>query len=438
MSKDDKSYSIDEFNNVGVGAGIDGRPSWKERELSSEYLEGAQRRPGVDVPFLVITLVILLMSLIMMLSASFARSQYLSGEPMRFFIRHLIFIASGISLMILTSRFKLSIMRRWSMHLLLGAVALLVVVLFIGELFNDARRWIGVGELTFQPSEIVKVAVILSFAQMMSKFGPERMKTFKYGVLPFAVIMVVIVALLAQQPHYSAAIIIIALTVIMMFAGGTRVRWFVAAALIAVAAVGLVLITSLRSLPKDEKTQNIAEYVTQIKWGDKLGYAGRRIDAWLDPDADPLRDGFQIRQSLFAVGSGGLLGQGLGQSRQKYLYLPEEINDYIFAVICEELGFIGALLILMLFVLLIVRGYWIALHAANRFSSLVIIGITSLLALQVFFHIAVVTNLIPATGISMPFFSYGGTALWIQLIQIGVVLAASREIPYEKAGKTTD
>jgi cell division protein FtsW len=160
-----------------------------------------------------------------------------------------------------------------------------------------------------------------------------------------------------------------------------------------------------------------------------MGYEGRRINAWLNPDDDPLNSGFQIRQSLNAVGSGGLLGLGLGQSRQKHLYLPEEHNDYIFAIVSEELGFIGAMLILMLFVLLIVRGYWLAMNASDKYSSLVVIGITSLLAIQVFLNVAVVTNMLPATGISLPFFSYGGTALWMQLVQIGIILSVSREIP---------
>ena len=163
--------------------------------------------------------------------------------------------------------------------------------------------------------------------------------------------------------------------------------------------------------------------------GGRFGYANGRIEAWIDPEADPLDGGFQIRQSLYAVGSGGLFGQGLGQSKQKYLYLPEEHNDYIFAVVCEELGYIGAMLILMLFALLIIRGYWLALHAKNRYSALITTGIISLLAIQVFLNVAVVTNLLPATGISLPFFSYGGTALWIQLFQMGIVLAVSREIP---------
>ena len=157
-------------------------------------------------------------------------------------------------------------------------------------------------------------------------------------------------------------------------------------------------------------------------------HASSRVQTWLDPFSDTSGDGYQIVQSLYAIGSGGLLGLGLGQSRQKYLYLPEEHNDFIFSVVCEELGYIGAILILALFAVLIVRGYWVAMHARDRYSSLVATGITTLLALQVFLNVAVVTNLIPCTGVSLPFFSYGGTALLIQMLEIGILLSISRDV----------
>jgi len=243
----------------------------------------------------------------------------------------------------------------------------------------------------------------------------------------------IMIILLRFEPHLSAIIIVTALAAIMMFVGGTRLRWFLLVIAILVAMVGGFIFFQLRSTAPDVEMRDVSmETVRNNLDLSGLGYEGRRINAWLNPDADPLRDGFQIRQSLNAVGSGGLLGLGLGQSRQKHLYLPEEHNDYIFAIVCEELGFIGAMLILMLFVLLIIRGYWLAMHANDKFSSMITIGITSLLALQVFLNVAVVTNLLPATGISLPFFSYGGTALWIQLVQIGIILAVSREIPLTK------
>ena len=376
----------------------------------------------------------------MVLSASFASEYYSSGEPLRLFTRQLVFAVSGVALMLVVSRVSIKTMSRWSAHLLLISIALLIIVLIIGLRINGARRWMGIGgassSFRFQPSEIAKLAVILSFAQMACKFGVKRMKTFKYGVAPFAAITAIIIILLSQEPHLSAAIIIVALATVMMFAGGTRFRWFLLAGLAASALAGLLLFPSILGAARESGVQGIIEQTAQPHTDfSKFGYAGRRINAWIDPEADPLGDGFQIRQSLYAVGSGGLLGQGLGQSRQKYLYLPEEHNDYIFAVVCEELGFIGAMLILMLFVLLIVRGFWLAINAGDKFSSLIVTGIMCLLSIQVFLNVAVVTNLVPATGISLPFFSYGGTALWLQLVQMGIVLAVSRNIPVSKPDK---
>ena len=219
--------------------------------------------------------------------------------------------------------------------------------------------------------------------------------------MPFSAILIVVFLLLALEPHLSCIIIIGATGAAMMFMGGTRCRWFVLLGIIAV--IGLLLYLRFR------------------------GYASERITAWRDPESDPADSGYQILQSLYAIGSGGLWGLGLGKSRQKYLYLPEEHNDYIFAIVCEELGLVGAGLVLLLFMLLIIRGIWLALHAKDRFSSLAMAGIVTQLALQVFFNIGVVTNFLPATGISLPFFSYGGTALLIQLFEMGLVLDMSRD-----------
>jgi len=410
---------------------------WDDRDLSTELVDAGRKNPGIDKPLLVITLVILLIGVIMVLSASYARGYYLSSDPLRLFTRQFIFAVSGVALMLIISRLSVRTISRWSMHLLLVSIALLVLVLIIGIKVNGARRWIGIGgeysSLTFQPSEIAKLAMILAFAQITCKLGKDRMKTFKYGVVPFAIITVIMIVLLRLEPHLSAIIIVTALAAIMMFAGGTRLRWFIMALLILVAMICGFIFFQLRLTAPDVEMRDVSmETVRNNLDLSALGYEGRRITAWLNPDADPLRDGFQIRQSLNAVGSGGLLGLGLGQSRQKHLYLPEEHNDYIFAIVCEELGFIGAMLILLLFTLLIIRGYWLAMNANDKYSSLITIGITSLLAIQVFLNVAVVVNLVPATGISLPFFSYGGTALWIQLVQIGIILAVSREIPLTK------
>jgi len=362
---------------------------------------------SMDMPFLLLTLLLLGIGLIMVLSASFARAYFETGDPTRIFVRQALFSVLGVACMLLISRFNINLIRRFSIPLLLVSLLLLAAVPFIGADSGGARRWIDLGFTTFQPSEIVKLTIILSFAAMACKYK-GRMKTFRYGVLPFAAILLVTVALLMLEPHISAAIIIIAIGAIMMFIGGTKLQWFALGAIV-VAAAGFLVLT-------------------------KFDYAVDRITIWRDPFSDPQGDGFQIIQSLYAIGSGGLLGVGLGQSRQKYLYLPEEHNDYIFSVVCEELGYIGAMLILILFAMLIIRGYWIAMHAKDRYSTMITAGITSLLFLQVFLNVAVVANLIPCTGISLPFFSYGGTALLIQLAEMGIILSVSRDIKIKKAG----
>ena len=419
-----------------AGVLVAGAPYWENRELTGEFTGVAQKRAGVDVPFLLLTLLILLIGVIMVLSASFARGYYTNGEPMRVFMRQFVFAVSGVAIMLVVSRFGVRAMSRWSYTLLAFSFIMLVAVLFIGIEANEAKRWLGFegggGSFSFQPSEVAKIALIMSFAQWICTKGKTGMRTFRYGIAPFIAITAAMVGLLMLEPHISASIIVVMLAVIMMFAGGARIRWFVLAFLTIALIVGAIMLPMLKESSYEDGSPDLTEQISRMKLGSgRFSYADRRIDAWLNPEADPLDDGFQILQSLYAVGSGGLLGQGLGQSRQKYLYLPEEHNDYIFAVVCEELGFIGAMLILVLFSLLIIRGYWLALHAKDRYSALVTTGITSLLAIQVFLNVAVVTNLLPATGISLPFFSYGGTALWIQLFQMGIILAVSREIPKE-------
>ena len=379
-----------------------------EDEMHDLYDEDVNLKTGsMDLPFLLLTILILTIGVIMVLSASFARAYYTSGNPTRFFVRQLIFAVSGIALMLIASKIPVRLYRKYSMLLLAVSLVLLMLVPVIGTEDNGAKRWIDLGITTFQPSEIAKLAEILAFANMICVFK-GKMKTFRYGVLPFGIVAGAIVFLLYLEPHLSASVIILAIAAIMMFAGGTRLRWF---------GIGIALV-------------GVAAVITLTK----MDYAAARVEAWRHPELYPTTSGYQPLQSLYAIGSGGLLGLGLGQGRQKHLYLPEEHNDYIFSVVCEELGFIGAMLIICLFAMLIVRGFWIALHAKTRFGSLVVTGIMGLLAIQVFLNIAVVTNLLPTTGISLPFFSYGGTALWLQLSEMGIVLAVSREIPAKKAG----
>ena len=354
----------------------------------------------LDVPFLVLTVLLVTIGVIMMFSASYARAYEVKGNSTYYFARQAIFAVVGIGMMLFVSRINYQIWRGASLLVLLAAVFFLLLVPVIGTTENGAKRWLNLGFMSFQPSELAKLAIILSFASLMSTYR-EKMQTFRYGVLPFAAILIVICGLLMLERHFSGIIIMLVIGATMMFLGGVQVRWFViGGALFAIFAVVYL------------KT---------------MDYASERVTAWRDPASDPSDAGYQILQSLYSIGSGGLMGLGLGRSRQKYLYLPEEHNDYIFSIVCEELGFVGALVIILLFILLIVRGYWIAMHARDRFGALTAAGISTLLAVQVFFNIGVVTNFLPATGISLPFFSYGGTALLLQLFEMGIVLSVSRQ-----------
>lgn len=365
----------------------------------------ASKRGSFDISFFLLVMLLLFIGVVMVLSSSYARAYYdpgdvTGGNAAYYFVRQLLFSLLGTAAMLLASRLPMSFYRRYAFHFLVFSIVLLMLVPFIGVKANGSRRWLGVGGLTLQPSELAKLAVILSFSVLICRMK-GRMGTFRYGILPFAAILGVIVGLLVLEPHFSASVIILAIGAIMLFLGGVGIGWFAAA--FAAAGSGLFVLLTL------------------------FPYASSRINTWRDPFASSSDEGYQIVQSLYSIGSGGLSGLGLGGSRQKFLYLPEEHNDFIFSVVCEELGFIGAACILILFSMLVLRGYHIALRSHDRFSFLVCAGLTSLLAIQVFLNVAVVTNLIPCTGISLPFFSYGGTALVIQLGEMGIILSASRE-----------
>ena len=295
--------------------------------------------------------------------------------------------------------------RRWLMAA--GAIGLLGITLVLGKAKFGATNWVTLGGISFQPSEIAKVAIITYFADSISR-KKDKMRSFRYGVLPYAFILVVVAGLVAVEPHLSGAILILGAGAAMMLVGGINWVWVGTAA---GAAVGMVY---------------VALFV--------IGYNKSRVIYWLDPWADAADKGYQLSQSLITIGSGGLWGLGLGKSRQKFLFLPEEHNDFIFSIACEELGLVGAGIIMLLFAALILRGYWIALHTRDRFGTLLAVGFTTQLAVQVFLNISVVTGLLPTTGISLPFFSYGGTALLIQLAEMGVILSVSRQMKPTKAG----
>lgn len=369
-------------------------------------VSGKTQRRGFDMTFFILVVVLLTLGVIMVLSSSYARAYYdpgniTGGNAVYYFIRQLLFALLGVCAMLFASRIPMVFYRRTAFYFLGAVLILLLLVPFIGVKANGARRWLGVGGLTVQPSELAKLAVIISFSALICRMR-GKMRSFRYGILPFGAILLAVVGLLILEPHFSASIIIIAIGAVMLFIGGVGLGWFIAAFSVVSTALAVILMF--------------------------FPYASSRISTWRDPFSSSSDEGYQIVQSLYSIGSGGLTGLGLGGSRQKFLYLPEEHNDFIFSVVCEELGFIGAALILVLFALLILRGYWIALHMNERFNFLVCTGIITLLAIQVFLNVAVVTNLIPCTGISLPFFSYGGTALLIELFEMGIILGASRDV----------
>lgn len=360
-----------------------------------------QKGASVDGCFLFLVLVLLAAGLSLLYSASFAQSQYDTGycSSVRYLSRQAVCAAIGLGAMYGLSRVPVKLFYASAWGIYAASILLLLSVLFAGREVNGAKRWISIAGIQFQPSEIAKFAVILLFARLTREFGP-RAEKFRYGVLGFSAALMGILVPLALEKHLSAIMLIGMVAVVMMFIAGTGKKWLAAGA---GCAAAFVLI-----------------YVSV------MGYAGDRITAWLHPELDPRDTGYQILQSLYAIGSGGFLGLGFGKSRQKYLYLPFQYNDYIFAVICEELGIVGALAIICLFAALILRGYWIALRARDRFSTILAAGLMTLIALQTILNLSVVTNILPSTGIALPFFSYGGTALAVNLGEMGIVLGISR------------
>ena len=385
----------------------------KRRATERKNREAA--KGALDLPFLLLTLLLTGIGLIMLFSASFPSAFYETGDATYYVKRQAFFAAVGVAGMLFVG--KVNYQRfRGAAKLLLGVALFLLIMVIIpgvGITINNSTRWLGIeGVLTFQPSEIAKLAIIVYFADSISK-KKEKMQDFREGVLPYAIILVVFGILMMLEPHLSGTILIFGIGIMMMVVGGMR-RWLVAAGFGGVAVVGW-------------------GFVKLVESG-IISYGAGRINMWKNPWIDPLDEGYQMVQSLISIGSGGLLGVGFGKSRQKFLFLPEEHNDFIFAIVCEELGLIGASMIMLVFMLMIFRGFWIALHARDRFGALMVVGVMTQISLQTFLNIAVVTGLIPATGISLPFFSYGGTALMLHLVEMGIVLSVSRQIPAPRNG----
>ena len=375
-----------------------------ERTLYAKEDRRLLKKTGetVDIPFLILVLLLLIVGLTMLYSASYAQSEYDTGYQIstKYLQKQAVCAVIGLVAMYFFSRIPAAFWYRTAWVLYGVSIVLLLSVLVVGEEVNGARRWINIAGIQFQPSEIAKFTMILLFARLTTKFGTDA-KKFRYGVLGFGAALMGILVPLALEKHLSAIMLMGMVAVVMMFVAGTSPKWLLAGA---GAAVLFVVI-----------------YISF------MGYAGDRVTAWLHPEEDPGDTGYQILQSLYAIGSGGLFGLGLGKSKQKYLYLPFQYNDYIFAIICEELGLFGALLIIALFAVTILRGYWIALRSADRFSTVLAAGLVTLIAVQTILNLGVVTNLLPSTGIALPFFSYGGTALAVNLGEMGIVLSISRQ-----------
>ena len=383
----------------------------KKRKNSSGFglraLFPRYENTSVDLTFMVLVLLLLVFGLVMMFSASYAQGYYREGTSFHYITRQLVWAVAGLCAMFIFSRMDYHFWRKLAWPLFPVVTALLILCYFMPAV-NDAHRWIFIGNFQFQPSELAKFSLVLLFSHLLVS-NEKKLGQFRYGIFPFAVILGVYAGLIVKEPHLSATILLVVMGGIMLVVGGLPAKWIAAAGgLVAAGVAAIMLIPSLHER------------------------AMGRITIWQDPSSDPLGTGYQTLQSLYAIGSGGLMGAGIGNSRQKYLFLPEPQNDFVFSVVCEELGFIGALLVILLFSLLIWRGFTIVIKARDRFGAMLVTGFIAQVGVQAILNMAVVTNTIPATGISLPFFSYGGTALAILLGEMGIILSVSRQTTVEK------
>jgi len=379
----------------------------KKKHFTLPLFQRNVRYGEVDLPFFLIVIALLVIGIIMMFSASYAWA-IAEGESGTYYATNQIKNALvGIVIMCILCMIDYHVFQKAYVAVLSYFIPLaLLAVAFIpglGVTDGGATRWIAIGSFNFQPSELMKIGIVIFFSYIIDK-NQANMRSFRKGMLPLLIAMGAVAVLLIMEPHLSATILIVLISIILIFVGGADIKQLIA---LGIAAVGIGLLVG-------------------FMMSDSYAYIEKRIASWLDPFSDSLGDTWQTCQSLIAIGSGGLFGLGLGESRQKYLYLPESKNDFVFAIVCEELGFVGAVTVVLLFALLIIRGFYIANHAMDKFGMLMAIGLTAHIGLQAAFNIAVVSNLIPNTGISLPFFSYGGTALILQLAEMGIVLNISR------------
>lgn len=388
------------MSNNFEGSAIEGRrlSSVDKKKTQGFFLKGK-----LDPVFLLLVLSLLAIGLICLFSSSYAYALENYDNAYHFISRQAVFAVGGTLLMLFVSKFNYYVYRRLSWLIYAVAILLLLIVLLMPAYYDGFnKRWFSLGGFSFQPSEIAKFAIILLFAHLISKYR-DKMHTFKFGVAQLGALLMAVCVLVVIEPHLSATLLIFAIGASLMFIGGMKKSFVISALVIAGIGATVMIVSGV------------------------VGYGAARITSWLDPWSDARGAGWQITQSLMAIGSGGLFGVGLGESTQKYLWVPEPQNDFIFSIVCEELGLIGAIGIMVLFALLVWRGFVIATRAKDRFSTLLAIGLTIQVGLQAALNIMVVTNTIPNTGISLPFFSYGGTSLIMLLTQMGIILAISRQ-----------
>ena len=369
---------------------------------------------GFDVTFFAAFLALMTIGLVMLFSASYPYAyQKYNGDSYYFFKRQLIFAVLGVIVMIVVSKINYKWVKIIEKPLFVVTIFLLVLVLFyhvnLEDRSEDFKRWIPLGPITLQPSDIAKFSLVLTLSAYIGKYR-KYMQRLTYGVLFPGLIIGLFCVLIYLENHLSCTVLMFMIGITLMFCGGTRWQWFVGG-LCVVGAVAFVIIKNPDVLPS---------------------YQADRIRAWTDKTFQPLGLRWQTNNSLYAIGSGGFFGVGLGNSKQKYLYVSEPQNDFIFSIVCEELGFLGAIVILALFALLFWRGIKIAQRCDDKYAALVVIGIVSQVAIQTLFNVLVVTDTFPNTGIALPFFSYGGTALLMLCFEMGVVLSVSRKVNTKK------
>lgn len=362
----------------------------------------------MDIVFLSLVFMLLTVGLVMLFSASYAFSLEYYDNSYKFISRQALFAVAGVVVMLIVSRIDYHFWRKFALAIYIISILMLLILLIFPPMVDgmDVKRWLVIGSFSFQPSEIAKFAIILLFSSLIAANHKQMNSILFIGFL--VMLLGVTCVLIVAEPHLSATVLVFCIGVVLLIVGGLAKRYIIG-------GLGLVGIGGL-----------------VFALSGAISYVADRLEYWRDPWSDATGKGFQTIQSLLAIGSGGILGRGIGQSRQKYLYLPEPHNDFIFSIVCEELGLIGAMFVIILFCLLVWRGFSIAMHSSDKFGALLAIGLTFQVGLQAMLNIWVVTNTIPNTGISLPFFSYGGTSLLILLAEMGIVLSVSRGSSLEK------